>query len=206
MQKGKRADSLSKHRIYVDTNIFQGALSGRSTPDIVFINSAKEEKCEYYTSIYALMELLDVAKDRQFLMKCVIEKWTDVATFQKKRKSKDLSKEDLSDLAKLLNNFFLTNNKIKFINIKDSDWSLVKEIAETSNLHSSDVLHLVTAWVGNCQVLVTNDSDFVTEGNKILKRENVYDSLRVCHIADVEAILKEIKLPRKITLKVKVND
>lgn len=97
------------------------------------------------------MELLDIAKDRQFLMKCVIEKWLDVATFQQKRKSKDLSKDDLEDLATILNNFFLTNKLIKFINIKDSDWSLVKKIAETSNLHSSDVLHLVTAWVGNCK-------------------------------------------------------
>jgi len=206
MQKEKRANELSKHRVYVDTNIFQGAISGRRTADVVFINGAKEQNCEYFTSIYALMELLDIAKDRQFLMKCVIEKWLDVATFQQKRKSKDLGRDDLRDLATMLDNFFLTNNLIKLINVKISDWDLVKKIAETSNLHSSDVLHLVTAWVGNCQVLVTNDSDFVKEGNQILKQENVYDDLRVCVVADFEATLKEVKLPRTISIKVHVAD
>lgn len=110
-----------KQRVYVDTNILQGAISGRSTADVVFINDVKKRKCEYFASIYALMELLDVAKDREFLMKCVIEKWLDVATFQKRRKSKDLNKDDLADLATILNNFFLINKLIKFINIKDSD-------------------------------------------------------------------------------------
>ena len=61
-------------------------------------------------------------------------------------------------------------------------------------------------WVGNCQVLVTNDDDFIREGNKILEAEKVYDNLRMCNIGNVEITLKEVKLPRTATLKVDVKD
>ena len=178
----------------------------KSTPDVVFIENAKKQNWEIFTSIHTFMELLDTEKDREFLMKCVIDKGLDVSTFLAKRKSKNLSKEDLSDLATKVNNFFFTNRFIQVINIKDSDWSLVEKMGESSNLHSSDILHLVTAWVGNCQLLVTNDEEFIMEGNKVLQQENVYDNLRVCGIKDVEATLKEVKLPRTISAKLQVSD
>jgi len=194
MQK-RRQNETEKTRVYVDTNVLQGTISGRNTRDIVFIDKAKEKGCKVYTSIYTLMELLDIAKDRKFLMKSVIDKWVDVATFLQERKAKNLSKDDLDDLTTKLNNFFLHNKIIEFINIKETDWELVKKIGESSNLHSSDALHLVTAWVGNCHVLVTHDSEFIKEGNRILKEEKVYDKLRICDVNDVEEIIKEL-MPR----------
>lgn len=206
MQKEKNKDDVLKHKIYVDSNILQAAQIRKSTPDVVFIEDAKKQNWEIFTSIHTFMELLDTEKDREFLMKCIIDKGLDVSTFLAKRKSKNLSKEDLSDLATKVNNFFFTNRFIQVINIQDSDWSLIKKIGESSNLHSSDILHLVTAWVGNCQLLVTNDEDFIIEGNKILQQENVYDRLRVCNKNNVETTLKEVKLPRTGSLKVQVAD
>lgn len=206
MRKEKSKDEVLKHRIYVDTNVLQAANIRKSTPDVVFIENAKKQDWKLFTSIYTFMELLDAEKDREFLMKCIIDKGLDVSTFLAKRKSKNLTKEDLTDLATKVNNFFFTNRFIEVINIKDSDWSLVKKIGETSNLHSSDILHLVTAWAGNCQLLVTNDEDFIIEGNKILQQENVYDHLRVCNITNFEETLKEVKIPRTVSVKVQVAD
>ncbi|MBA7492727.1 hypothetical protein ES702_03277 [subsurface metagenome] len=198
MQKGKRKGNESSPRIYVDTNILQGAISGRNTEDILFLNKAKEKEWKVYTSIYSLMELLDVAKDRKFLMNSVIERWVDVSTFLQGRKAKDLSKDDLQDITKRLNNFFLNNKIIEFINIKDADWELVKKIGESSNLHSSDVLHLVTAWVGNCHILVTHDKEFIKEGNRILKEEKVYVSLRICDVDKAEETIMEVTIARAL--------
>lgn len=198
MQKGKRKGNESSPRIYVDTNILQGAISGRNTEDILFLNKAKEKEWKVYTSIYTLMELLDVAKDRKFLMNSVIERWVDVSTFLQGRKAKNLSKDDLQDITKRLNNFFLNNKIIEFINIKDADWELVKKIGESSNLHSSDVLHLVTAWVGNCHILVTHDKDFIKEGNRILKEEKVYVSLRICDVDKAEETIMEVTIARAL--------
>ena len=192
MQKRRRKEA-EKTRIYIDTNILQGAISGRNTQDIVFMDKVKKKYLKVYTSIYSLMELLDIAKDRKFLMKSVIDRWVDVSSFLQKRKAKNLSKDDLLDLTLMLNNFFLQNTIIEFINIKETDWKLVKKIGESSNLHSSDALHLVTAWVGNCHVLVTHDNEFAKEGNRILKEEKVYEKLRICDIDHVEETIKELK-------------
>ena len=206
MQKENKKDTLTKTRIYVDTNILQGAISRRDTEAIVFLDKAKKKKWELFTSIYTLMELLDVAKDRQFLMRCVYERWTDVSTFMRKRAAKDLSKEDLSNLAEEVNNFLFTNKMIRFINIEETEWELVKKIGETSNLHSSDALHLVTAWAGNCQVLVTHDNEFINEGNRILQQENVYNRLKICDIKKVEATIKEVNRPIKTVSEIRVVD
>ena len=43
----------------------------------------------------------------------------------------------------------------------------------------SDIIHLVTAWVGNCRYLVTHDEQFIKEENKILEEENVFDSMKI---------------------------
>ena len=200
MQKAKRENDSSKPRVYVDTNVLQGAISRRNTEDLFFLRMAKKENWNIFTSIYTLMELLDVAKDRKFLLNSLYEKWIDVSTFLSERKTKNLSQEDLANLTKEVNNFFKDNDVIQFININEENWELVKKIGETSNMHSSDALHLVTAWVGNCQVLATNDSGFVSEGNRILAEEKASDKLRVCKLEDVG------KLPRRINLGVQVQE
>jgi predicted nucleic acid-binding protein len=200
MQRAKRENSSSKPRVYVDTNVLQGAISRRNTEDLFFLRNAKKENWNIFTSIYTLMELLDVAKDRKFLLNSLYEKWIDVSTFLSERKTKNLSQEDLANLTKEVNNFFKDNDVIQFININEENWELVKKIGETSNMHSSDALHLVTAWVGNCQVLATNDSAFVSEGNRILAEEKASDKLRVCKLEDVG------KLPRTINLDVQVKE
>lgn len=200
MQKAKRESDSSKPRVYIDTNVLQGAISRRNTEDLFFLRMAKKENWNIFTSIYTLMELLDVAKDRKFLLNSLYEKWIDVSTFLSERKTKNLSQEDLANLTKEINNFFKDNDVIQFININEENWELVKKIGETSNMHSSDALHLVTAWVGNCQVLATNDSGFVSEGNRILAEEKASDKLRVCKLEDVG------KLPRRINLDVQVKE
>src|SRR3990170_7762627 len=104
MHEEKNEDKVIRHKIYVDTNILQAANVRKSTPDVVFIENAKKQNWEIFTSIHTFMELLDTEKDRQFLMKCVIDKGLDVSTFLAKRKAKDLGKEALSDLAAKVNN------------------------------------------------------------------------------------------------------
>jgi hypothetical protein len=48
--------------------------------------------------------------------------------------------------------------------------------------------------------LATNDSAFVSEGNRILAEEKASDKLRVCKLEDVG------KLPRTINLDVQVKE
>jgi len=191
MPKEKRSET-EKVKIYTDTCVLQGAISRRNQEDTIFMSTVKEKGWKVYTSIHTLMELLDIAKDRSFLMKSVISKWVDVSTFLQERKTKNLSRSDLDEIAEELNNFFINNNFIQFMNINEEVWNDVKETAEKSNLHSSDALHLALARMWGCRILVTHDTFFIEEGNRLLKEANQYDVLRICNVDKVEETLKEI--------------
>lgn len=190
MLKGRKQSESNKVKIYVDTCVLQGAISGRNEEDIVFMNKAKEKGWKVYTSIHTLMELLDTAKDRSFLIKSVINKWIDVSTFLKERKSKTLSESDLNEIAQTLNNFFTNHSFVEFMNIDTEVWNDVKDIAEKTNLHSSDVLHLALARMWGCHILVTHDTFFTKEGNRLLKEANEYDVMRISSPNKVEETLR----------------
>lgn len=192
MPRGKRKNETNEVKIYIDTCILQGAISRRNQEDTIFMNKAKERGWKVYTSIHTLMELLDTAKDRRFLMKSVINKWVDVSTFLKERKTKNLNRNDLDEIAEELNNFFINHGFIEFMNINEEVWNDVKEIAEKSNLHSSDALHLALARVWECNVLVTHDTFFIEEGNELLKEAKEHRLLRVCSPENIEGALKEV--------------
>lgn len=192
MPKGKRKSENDKVKIYVDTCVLQGAISRRNEEDTIFMNKAREKSWKVFTSIHTLMELLDTTKDRSFLMKSVINKWVDVSTFLQERKTKTLSGSDLNEIAKELNNFFTNHGFVEFMDIDTEVWKDVKDIAEKANLHSSDVLHLALARMWECDILVTHDTFFIKEGNRLLKEANEYDVLRICNVNKVEETLKEI--------------
>ena len=191
MPKGRRNETENV-RIYVDTCILQGAISRRNRDDTVFINKVKRKGWKVYTSIHTLMELLDTAKDRSFLMKSVISKWVDVGTFLQERKTKSLSNDDLNDIAEELNNFFIGNDFIEFMNIDAEVWNDVKDIAEKTNLHSSDVLHLALARMWECNILVTHDTFFIKEGNRLLREAKEYNVLRICDANKIEDTLTDM--------------
>ena len=199
MPKEKRSE-IEKVKIYIDTCILQGAISRRNRKDTIFMNKVKDKGWKVYTSIHTLMELFDIAKDRHFLMKSVISKWVDVSTFLQERKAKNLSRNDLDEITEELNNFFINHNFIEFMNINEEVWNDVKEIAEKSNLHSSDALHLALARMWGCHVLVTHDTFFIKEGNKLLKEGQQYDSLRICDVDKVEETIKEVAPKRSLLL------
>jgi len=188
----KRKSETPKAWIYVDTCILQGALSLRNDVDVVFLNKAKEKGWKIVTSIHALMELLDIAKDRRFLMNSVIDDWVDVSTFLRKRREMDLNRNDFDKIGKRIDKFLKKYEFINFMHIEFDVWDDVKEIVENSNIHSSDALHLASAFQWACHILVTHDKSFIKEGNMLLKEAGVNNKFRVCDVDKVEEILKEI--------------
>ena len=191
MQKGKRKSKTPKARIYVDTCILQGALSLRNDVDVVFLDKAKEKGWNIITSIHALLELLDIAKDRRFLVNSVIDDWVDVSTFLRKRREMDLNSNDFDKIGKRIDKFLKKYEFINFMHIEFEVWNDVKHVVEHSNIHSSDALHLASAIQWGCHVLLTHDTFFIKEANRLLK-EDGYDKLKVCDVGNVEDTLNEI--------------
>jgi len=192
MQKRKNEEEIS---IYLDTCILQGAISQRNIDDTLFMKNIKDKKWKVYTSIHTLMELYDVAKDRKFLMKSVIDKWVDVSTFLRDRRQMDLNRNDFNDIIKNINNFFIQQDFDPFMNIDEEVWEIVKEIVENSNIHSSDALHLASAQLWGCFALVTHDRSFIKEGNRLLEEAKTLD-IRICDVQDVEKTISEVMTNR----------
>lgn len=190
-EKERRKENKMRNlKLYIDTNVLQGILSRRNKEVIILLDRIKSAKLACTTSILTVLELLDIAKDREFLIKLIKDKWGDVSTFLRERKNKNLTTEELKNLSGQINNLFLEYNFIEIINIKEEDWELVKKICQESNLHSSDAIHLVTAWVGGCRYLITYDNQFITEGNRILEKEKVLDKLTIITPSQMLKILK----------------
>lgn len=192
MQNGKRNNATGKAKIYIDTCVLQGILS-KEAEDTVFLNGIKEKGWEIYTSIHTLMELLDVAKDRKFLIKTVFGKWQSVNFFLRNRDKKSLNINELEDVSQELNSFFIDHKFIVFGNITEDVWNDVKLIVEKSNLHYSDALHLAMARMWACHILVTHDQFFIREGNRILKEAGTYDEIRICDIDKVEEVIADLQ-------------
>jgi predicted nucleic acid-binding protein len=192
MPEEKRRNEQGEVRIYIDTCILQGAISRRNEKDTIFMNKIKEKRWKAFTSIHTLLELLDMAKDRSFLMKSVINRWVDVNTFLRERRTKQLSSDDMDEISDELNNFFKSHDFIGFMSIDNEVWNDVKDIAEKSNLHSSDALHLALARMWDCQILVTHDQFFIKEGNKLLKEAGISGNIQICDVDKVEETLDKI--------------
>lgn len=189
-----KREKNNKICVYLDTNIIRNIFPRKNTHDILFLNHLKENSILCKTSIFTLLELFEAAKDREYLVNQVVKEWVEVNTFLGERQKKNLNEYDLSSVSSQVNNIFLEYSNIELCNISLNDhWQLVKQICEESNLHHSDIIHLVTAYVNNCTHIITKDGFFISEGNKILKNQGVPKTeLTIC-LPDIKIISNTIK-------------
>ena len=115
-------------------------------------------------------------------MNSVVDRWTEVNTFLRERTQKKLRRDELDEIMKTLVNLMNNYNFIQLGNLEgDADWELLFDLCGGSNLHLSDNIHLVTAYIWGCTHLVTRDAFFIKEGNDILTYSDVKpEELQVC--------------------------
>jgi len=200
MQKRKEKEGKMKSkkpRIYLDTVILRDCTHNRHDPSKKLVDYAESRKWSCVTSIFAIMELIDIEQEDRFLhKKAFIEKWSLDKIFTS-RKQRDLTTKEFSEVDKYIREFTERNYKfIKLEGLTDEGWSLAIYMATNSNLNAADVIHLVTAWQAGCSIIVTRDEFFIKEARKLLKREKlengrrVWSELRVCKPKDVKKNLK----------------
>ena len=178
----KKRNENKKMCLYLDTCILRNAFSKRNKDDILLLEYVRKNKLTCVTSIYTLLELYEISKDRKFLMNLVVDGWAEVNTYLRNRSKKDLNIDELLNISEQINNLFRNYDFIEFRNIAgDNDWNLLKEICEVSNLHLSDNIHLATAYINDCTHLITRDDFFIEEGNKILRQNDIPpEELKIC--------------------------
>lgn len=180
--------------IYIDTAIARDWTHNRNKESIELLNQIKNKKLKCLISVFGLMELADLEQEELFLKKKTYIEREDLDTIFSKRKRRDLNKEDLEKSSKYLNDFWEDYKKIvNLADLNQEGWGLALNLGANSNLNATDVLHLATAWQNKCNILVTRDEFFIKEASKILKKEGIWSSFKICNPKKALSLLRKIK-------------
>ena len=192
MPKRKRKDDRTKiPNVYIDTNICRDCIRRRNKDSIHLMEIIRDKKWGCTTSIFTIMELVDVEKDDIFFTKKITRGW-EINHILRQRYDKDLNREDFDEVTKRIRNFFENYNFIELVTLTNEGWDLALDISSHSNLFAPDVIHLATAWQAKCNVIITSDEQFLKESKKILKRRRVWRKLRICKPNQIKETLKEL--------------
>jgi len=128
-----------------------------------------------------MMEILDVRKDNDYILKKLSEGAT-LKYILRHRHERDLSKDTLDNVyKKVYNNFFIQYKFVKFYWLTKSGWDEAIRICSESNISAQDCIHLATALEAGCDILVTSDKTFKKYSAEFIKTclpEGVNKSLR----------------------------
>lgn len=181
-----------KPSIYVDTCIALDVTERHRAISIELLARVKNNGWTCKMSIFGMMELIDIAQESLFVNKrFFIEKQT-LDEIISSRKHRDLEQSDLKKSFQSIKQFATNYSFIEMVGLTDDGWDLAGTVAIDSNLHASDVIHLVSAWQADCDLVVTDDTFFIKEAGKYLKQEGVWDRLRVCSPEKCYSVLKEM--------------
>lgn len=166
-------------RVYLDTNILRDYMENRNQKSIELVECVRQKNLECYTSSFSMMELSDLQKDTMFFQKTVISKKWDIDKFLRQRRQKDLSEDNYKELEEYLDTTTAKLSFLKFANLGEEGWVIAKYISSHSPLTAVDTIHLATAYTAECNLLITNDDQFIKAGNKILEKSARKEQIKI---------------------------
>jgi predicted nucleic acid-binding protein len=126
------------------------------------------------------MELIDIEKERAFFINKIKTGW-EINRIISARKQPDLSKELLEDLLATILIFFKKYRFIEIIGLESNkEWFLAVFISSLTNLSAEDALHLATAISTKSNIILTSDSHFKKEGEIFIRKNKLYNDMRIC--------------------------
>lgn len=175
---------------YLDTNIMVDVLKDRNADSSKLINLIDKNKWKCVTSAFAFMEMIDAVQDHKYA-KIKFQAREDYARICRSRLSRDMTLSDLQSTEFDFRGFHQQYPFICPVSLDATGWDLALHIASSSNIFAPDVVHLITAWICGCDLLITNDSHFAKESKKLLDRENIR-SFAVCPADNAEKTMQEM--------------
>ncbi len=182
--------------IYIDTCIARDILNHRpgSRESSDLINNIRNKGWQCKMSVFGLMELVDVEQERLFVESRYFVDKKSLDEVYSARRKRDLSKEALKKSFDYVETFKEAHPFIEIVGLDDKGWSLAIVVATDSNLHASDVIHLVSAWMEDCHVVVTKDAFFIKEATRYLKEIDIWEALKICKPKDCLSQLTDVGL------------
>lgn len=154
--------------IYIDTNVIVDTIEGQRRSSIRLIETIKEQKWFCSTSNFALMEVLDVRQENEYIFKKLSEGYT-IKYILRHRHEKDLSEDALQNVyKKVYNKFFIQYKFVEFYWLTKEGWDKAIDICVNSNISAPDGIHIATALDAGCDILVTSDDSFKNNSGKYI--------------------------------------
>jgi predicted nucleic acid-binding protein len=186
--------SKDKPSIYIDTGVARDVTERRVGGDasIELLGHIRSKGWSCKMSVFGLMELVNIEQESIFVNKrYFIEKRT-LDEIISARRNRNLTKEELERSFKYIEKFRRDYPFVKYVNLSDAGWSLAIVVASDCNLHAADVIHLVSAWQEDCDLIVTDDTFFISEAKKYLQNEGIWNRLKICTPEQCYTVLAEM--------------
>ena len=159
-----------------------------SSIKLVQIIDQNEWKC--VTSAFAFMEMIDTEQDYAYA-KARYQAKDDYVQICRGRHSRTMALSDLQSTEFTFHDFYQQYPFICPVSLDATGWDLALHIASSTNIFAPDAIHLATAWMCSCNLLISNDSSFVSESKRILDRENV-SCFAVCSADTAEKTMHDM--------------
>jgi len=128
------------------------------------METIKRKKIKCWTSYYTILELIDREQENKWIWRRVQngETFDDILRHRYPRK---LSEAELLDVFDEVENRFLkhfVDPNIVIVTVPlETSWDQILELLQKSNFSIGDAFQLDAAIGNNCNIFITNDSDFV---------------------------------------------
>ncbi|MBA7478338.1 hypothetical protein ES707_13761 [subsurface metagenome] len=183
-----------KPSIYIDTCIARDITERRVGRDasIELLGHIKSKNWTCKMSVFGLMELVDIEQESLFVnLRYFVEKQSLDEVYSSRR-NRNLGQKELEKSFQYIEQFQNNYSFIDLVGMSEDGWSLAIVVASNSNLLAADVIHLVSAWQEDCDLVVTDDNFFVSEAKTYLINEGIRDKLRVCLPKDCYSVLADM--------------
>ena len=161
--------------LYFDTCVILDGILGRRQSSSQLLTQAKKEvkngnwKCS--TSRWTIIELLDNLQEERYVENLRIEGYlfSRIRSVLGNRRQKEagLKTPDLDDIWREVHNYF--TDEYSFIVTEHPTtvklWDKAEDFCASTNLGSTDSIHLASAILMGCNILVSTDQDFISIAN-----------------------------------------
>lgn len=166
-----------KPTIYLDTTVLREAMNSSKPSSLKLFDFSKQRKCILEISMFSIGELYDLEKDNAFF-KAQILSGADVKAISHIRKQRDLTSQQLKNVAKNIWDFLESNYPLIKVDPDDGDWETFNIICTETNLTWQDALHFTLA-LNSADALLTSDEGFLREAESFLIGKNLWGEFRI---------------------------
>ena len=172
--------------VYLDTNAVLDFVLKRNNDAALLVESIKSRKWKIITSTFTMVEMSDWKKRDLFIRNKLELNWGMDTIFGQRNRT-DLGHYEFEKVEKWLLDVG-SNISITFVDLEGAAWEKVREISSSTNLLAKDAIHFGTALVSSlsskCDILVTNDGDFINEAKRFLQKNRLKRKLGVLKAKD----------------------